>query len=170
MKFLHSHRQDLSPTFIAGLVMLMIASLLLGVTLYLQHKQPQTLLQTPFKIGQVVTLGSATFKINGVSYSDGKPGFPAPASQHYLILDVSVTNISEKPINIFPASDMYLKRSTGEVAYLTPFALDQPFRAGELSPGEAIRGEISYVTPKDSTFKFYVDSIYSGGVVPFALQ
>ena len=170
MKFLNTNHKDIAPTFIAGIVMLGLATILLGITLYLQHKIPSSSIQTPFKIGQAVTLGSATFKINGVSYSDGKPGFPAPASQHYLIVDCTITNITDKPINVFPASDIYLKRSSGEVAYLTPFALDQPFRAGELSPGETIRGEISYVTPKNASFKLYIDSIYSGGVIPFELQ
>ncbi len=160
-----------AATYTAGLIMLGLAAILLTLTLFTQHQNRRTSPpQTAYANGQLVAMGSAAVKINRVTYSEGKATFPIPPGQHYVIVDLSVANTSDKPINILPASDIYLKTATGEVSYLTPYELNQPFRAGELLPGETIRGQISYAASKTAPTKLYVDGIWSGGVIPFSLR
>jgi len=151
--------------------MLSLSIVLLATALFVQH-QPRraSVAQNPYPNGQAVTMGSVSMKINNVTYSDGKKSFPIPPDQHYVIVDLSVTNVSDRPVNILPGSDIYLKKDSGEVSYLTPFELDEPFHAGELSPGETVRGQISYAAGKTAKYKLFVDGIWSGGVIPFSLR
>jgi hypothetical protein len=126
--------------------------------------------QKPFNANQNITLGSATVSVGHINYSAGSPGFSAPSDKHYLILDFTVRNNSDKPINVLPTTDTYVKDTAGRVVYVTPFALSKPFHAGELSPGEQVTGQLSYLVPKNAVETFYVDAIWSGGVLPVAVK
>jgi hypothetical protein len=172
MKLFHFavHKRS-NATYIAGLAMLGLSTVLLATAVYIQH-QPRrgSVPQTAYANGQTVSMGSVSLKINRVTTSNGNPAFPSPPGQHYVVVDLSVTNLSDQPINILPGTDIYLKTTTGEVSYLTPYVLDQPFHSGELSPGETVRGQISYAAGKTAQYKLYVDAIWSGGVIPFSLR
>lgn len=122
---------------------------------------------TPFKVGQTVRMGVVSISIQKVAYTKGQKSFTAPPGMHYAIVNLKLTNHSEKPIFIAPASDTYFKEVNGRVAYLTPYSLDNPFRAGELSPGETISGDLSYLVNQQSASKYYVDAVWSGGVLSF---
>lgn len=124
---------------------------------------------TPIAVGQIISQGAVQLKVDHVTTSDGSGSFTAPSDKHYVILELSVTNNSDSPIHILPTSDTYLKTSDGNVSYVTPFALDQPFRAGELLPGETIKGQLSYQAERQKPQTLYVDAIWSGGVIPLSL-
>jgi hypothetical protein len=122
------------------------------------------------KIGTPVTMGVSTMELTKVSFSDGQPGFTAPEGKHYVIVDLLIKNNADHPINVLPSSDTYIKNEAGKVSYLTPFVVDQPFRAGGLLPGEQIKGQLSYLVDKTVSLKLFIDSIWSGGVVSFKIQ
>ncbi len=160
--------------FLASLVILFLALCTLGMALYVQHHTPQHILvETPsagHAIGQNITQGEASIKVTSIKTSQGQPGFTAPEHKHYVIVTMHITNNVDHPIDVFPSSDMYIKDSAGRVGYLTPFALSNPFHAGALLPGESVQGELSFVVPDRGRVKLYVDSIWSGGVVPYKVQ
>lgn len=126
--------------------------------------------QMPYAIGRVINQGAVTFTVNSVVYRPGSGSFTAPAGSRYAIIEIAVTNRSDAPVQVLPSSDIYLKTASGDVAYLTPYTLDRPFRAGELPPGETIKGELSYLVSEQQTYGLYVDGGWSGGVLPFSLS
>ena len=126
--------------------------------------------QVPLRPGHKINMGSATMTVGSINYNNGSGHFAAPNDRHYLILNLTVKNYGEKPIHVLPSSDTYIKDTEGNVTYLTPYAVEHPFRAGELSPGEQITGQLSFLVPKTAKLTFYIDSIWSGGVIPIAIK
>lgn len=163
-----------SRTTIASIVLLFISTLTLLYTVlyYRQHRDivVSTLPQTPIKIDQPISIGVVSLKVSDVKTSNGVGPFVAPEDKEYILLTLTVKNRSDKPIQVLPSTDTYVKDQAGNVSYLTPFALEAPLRAGELLPGEVIKGDVSYMVDKSSTNKFYVDASWSGAVIPFSLN
>jgi hypothetical protein len=176
--FLHSSESSERQgqlLFWAGLGLCLLACFLLLLALRAErnaatsYNRPVSV-QKPFSIGQTIRMGSASVKVSDVTFGGTQATSTAPAGKQYLVLQLTVQNFSDKPINVMPASDMYVKNSTGQVSYLTPYRLKSPFRAGELPPGEKISGQLSYLVDTNQNAQFYIDSIWSGGVVPIALR
>jgi hypothetical protein len=159
---------------LASLVILLFSIIVLGLSLKTQHDTRRLYgfsanQSTPFKIGQQVNMGAVGISVKKVSYPSGQKPFIPPSGKQYAVITLDIKNRTDKPINIAPASDTYIKDSSGNVSYLTPYALGNPFRAGELPPGEEIVGDLSYLVPKTAQNKFYIDAIWSGGVLSFRL-
>ncbi len=161
--------------FYSAIIVLVLSFVVLGFAVHSEQRsrgnvQRSAEQQTAFHSGQAISLGSATMRISNLTYSDGSGHFIAPAGKHYLIVDLTVKNYSDAPINVLPSNDTYVKDSAGRVVYLTPYEVSQPFRAGELLPGETITGQLSYLVPKSGQLNYYIDAIWSGGVVPIKVQ
>lgn len=159
--------------FIVCVGLLALSSVLLVVALGAESRTTANLArtaarQTPFALGQDINTGSATIKLSNPSYSDGAGPFAAPAGKHYLILDFSVKNYSATTINVLPGADTYVKGADNHPLYLAPFTLTEPFRPGGLAPGETMVGQLSYLVPISGNVTFYLDSIWSGRVIPVA--
>lgn len=159
--------------FYISIALLATSCLLLGLALWAEYRaallQPVQS-QAPFSLEQEITSGSATMKLSEPTYAVGTGRFAAPEDKHYLIMNFSVKNNSDKSINVMPASDTYVKADDGTLTYLTPYMLREPLRSGELLPGETIKGQLSFLISKTKSVKFYVDSIWSGRVIPIATK
>lgn len=158
--------------FYASIVLFLLAGCML-IAAYIQEQPPtqkEANPQQPYSAGVTIKQGSVAMTISDLHYDNGNGVFTAPADKHYLIFTFTVKNRSDRQVNVLPSSDTYVKTTAGKVIYLTPFTLDNPFRAGELPPGEQIQGQLSYLVPKNETSKFFVDAIWSGGVIPFAIK
>lgn len=151
---------------------LTLSVVLLIASLAVQSAKPAVTAnpKAPYTAGQLVSGGSASLKIENVEFKEGQPGFAATADKRYLVLDFSVSNHSQQPINVLAVNDTYVKDTAGNVVYLTPYALERPFHSGELPAGESVRGQLSFLVPHSGSLKFYVDAIWSGGVIPFTIQ
>lgn len=125
---------------------------------------------TGFQTDTPITQGLVTTRISNVRYNNGAKPFTAPADKQYIIVNLEVINRGDAPVQVLPSSDTYIKDDKGNVVYLTPLTLDDPFRAGELLPGEQINGDLSYLVPKDGDLKLYVDAKWSGGVIPITIK
>lgn len=158
--------------FIISVCFFLVSVIFLSMALVVQYNTQKPLVapSAGFAVNTPVTMGLVSMTINKISFSDSKPGFRAPADKHYAIVDLTVKNLADRPLDILPSSDTYMKDTTGVVSYMTPFRLEDPFRAGKLLPGESISGELSFIISKSAGVKLYVDSIWSGGVVPFKVQ
>lgn len=157
--------------FLLNLAVLALSIIFLCVSLSIQHSNSDAV--APFggySQGVSVSAGSALMRVDSVYSTNGTSIFSSPPDKHYLIVALSIKNTSAKPINVFPSSDSYIKDASGNVTFLTPYDLKQPFRAGELLPGEQIKGQLSYLVFKKGSLKLYLDGIWSGGVVPFVVQ
>lgn len=160
--------------FMASVVLFIISIVLLAtsfIVLKRKDRQPQSAQpQKSVQVGREITSGDVAIKIVDFQVNHGEGRFTAPVGKEYIIIKIDIKNRSDHPINILPINDTYLKDSTGNVYYEAPYTLDSPFRSGELSPGEEIRGDLSYLVPMDTSLKYYVDAIWSGSVVSFLLK
>lgn len=156
--------------FLGSLVMLIVSLTLVTIALAIQHSD-NTLrvshVQAPFHANQSVTMGSAVLSVGTPRYDTGSNVFAAPSGSRYMVIDLTVKNISDKPIQVMPSTDVYAKDAAGHVVYLTPFVLAHPFHAGELLPGDTVTGQLSFLVQKSAPYNIYVDGAWSGGVLPF---
>lgn len=156
--------------FIAACVLCIVSAVMLLISFQLAPRTTQRTSYAGLKLNTPVTTSVATVTVLSRRTSQGSGMYAAPAGKHYEIINVNVENRHAVPIMVAPASDTYLKTTSGEVVYLSPVALDNPFRSGQLLPGETISGELSYLIDNAKTYKFYIDSDWSGGVLPFLLN
>ncbi len=154
--------------FVSSLVLFAVSVILLTAALYagVPHKTRQAVYQA----GSEVVNGQAKFSINNLTYSDGTSRFTAPPNKHYVIFDFTVENTSDKPITILPANDTYMKNQEGVVSFLTPYGLENPFRAGDLLPHEKITGQLSYLVDMNESQKLYIDAVWSGALIAIAIN
>lgn len=159
--------------FLMSLGVLVVSFGLLVTTLIIQLKSEQAKVLKPgfaYSQNQDISSGDVTVKVSNVSFDDGKSPLTAPSGKHYVVLDLSVTNRSDKPIQVLPSSDTYLKNKVGDISFLSPFTLSQPFRAGELGPSETIHGQLSYLVSKTDTVSMIIDAKWSGSAIPIQIQ
>lgn len=154
-------------------LLLVAAVTLLLATITLQHNQyvaTHAVPSTPHAVNQTFKAGNSEITVRNVSYTDGTMPFIAPENKHYVIFDIKIKNISLKPIQVLPSSDMYMKDTSGTVSLLSPYSLTDPFRAGELASGEAIHGQLSYLIAKKGEVKLFIDAKWSGAAQPVLIQ
>lgn len=101
-----------------------------------------------FKVGDTVTVGS-TWKavVNSVKTDDGGQYSALKAGDTYLVVDISLTNLSSKEQNISSALNFTLQDSTGQkynegIDSNAGATLD-----GKVSVGSPLRGVIAYEVP-----------------------
>jgi hypothetical protein len=168
--------KDTEKMYFASIAMIILSFVVLGIALASNTKNTvnssstKVQSQRPFEIGEVFTSGQVKLQVSAVDFSAGTQPFIAPETMQYAVVRLHITNQSDHPINILPTTDTYIKSADGTVSYLSPFGLKDPFRGGELLPGESVQGELSYLIKKDQPSKFYIDSIWSGAVIPVKLN
>lgn len=156
---------------IVTLLLAIVSIFALCASLFIyQASKPKVYEYGIYKTGTPISAGLATVTINSINYDQGSSVFKAPAGKHYIVLDTTFKNNSDKSISIFPSTQTYLKDNSGHVYYLSPSTLEDPFKAGELLPNDIITGQLSYLVPVGSNYTFYIDSIWSGGVVSARLN
>ena len=161
--------------FFFSLVVLALSLLILLYAIFWSAKESSNIVvsasvQQPVPVVSTISMGVVDMKVQKVSFQAGQKPFVAPPGKQYAVVSFEIKNRSDKPIQISPTTDMYVKSASGDVSYITPYAVTQPFRAGQLLPGETIRGDLSYLVRIPGQSKFYIDAIWSGGVIPFAMN
>ncbi len=154
--------------FVAAIVMTVVSAILLLSAYAIRYGESGYYEGVP--LGQAIRQGSAEVTLDSVEYKTGSKSFQAPKNMKYLVATMTVTNVSDRPIFVAPSSDMYVKTSAGDVSYLSPVALDHPFKSGEILPGEKTKGELSFAVNPELQQKLYVESDWSGGTVSYTLQ
>jgi len=118
-----------------------------------------------FKVGQVVTVGNTwQVTVNSAKTSEGEQFITPTADHHYLILDVTLKNISSQEQNVSSALNFTLQDSTGQKYTETILPSKTP-PDGKVEAGSLLRGQLSYEVPtsqKTFTFSFQAN-IISGG-------
>lgn len=152
------------------LIMLGASLFLVSISLFIyQASKPKVYEYGIYQMGTPIVAGNVQATINSVRFEQGAGPMTAPAGKQYLVLDVTVTNTSDSTVSVLPSTSTYIKTTDGNIYYLTPYALEQPFRAGDLKAGDKITGELSYLVPKNTSYTMYIDSVWSKGVVSVRL-
>ncbi|MCA9327463.1 DUF4352 domain-containing protein [Candidatus Saccharibacteria bacterium] len=121
-------------------------------------------------VGKSISVGSSTLTVDKVTTKTGSQPFVAPEGHEYLVVTLTVRNNGEKPFSVLPTTDTYVKESDGTVDYPAPFTLEKPFHSGIVLPGESTKGELSYLVPKSSAYKLYVEADWTSTAVPFMVK
>jgi hypothetical protein len=108
--------------------------------------------------------------VSNIQHKSGSGRFTAPSGYEYLVLTLSIRNNGEKPFDVFPMTDTYIKSASGKISYVTAYDLVNPFHSGSILPGESTMGELSYLIPKNASYKYYIEASWSGGAIPFMVQ
>lgn len=159
--------------FYGAVLLLLITIMLLAFTLNVQRSNAGFVNAQPGKsyvINQTIHSGEVIMSIQSVRFEQGTKPFSAPVGKRYAVVDFWVKNISDAPIQVLPSTDTYMKNVAGDVSYLSPLPLEHAFRAGEIAPGEAIHGDLSYLVDTSDTVKLFVDARWSGIAVPILIQ
>jgi hypothetical protein len=171
-KALHSKISSIKTNhlFLVSVVVLLLSIVLLATSLWIQHNTAYLAPVKGYPQNVKVSAGEVAVRVDSVSTTSGSGIFKAPSNQQYIIVGITIRNITQKPINVFPSTDIYLKDPNGNITSLSIYNLDHPYRAGELLPGDQVSGQLSYLVSKGIEQKLYVDGIWSGGILVFDVQ
>ncbi|MBN2554312.1 MAG: DUF4352 domain-containing protein [Anaerolineales bacterium] len=126
------------------------------------ERLPGEITQEVFQIGDAVALGELEYIVNAASFSDGGEFNRPEAGMQYLIVDVSITNLSEASIQFSSLIQISVRDETGQIY---PEHLGGTIAAGgdspngEIVPGETIRGQMGFQVPLEmDDFLLVIDS------------
>lgn len=129
---------------------------------------PTTAPTKHFKVGDTVKVGSVwQMKINSVKTSQGQDFSTPKAGNVFLLIDVSLTNISSQEQNISSALNFTLRDSTGQTITETVTSFTTP-PDGKVAAGSPIRGTLAFEVPtsqKTFTLAFEASLIDSGQTI-----
>lgn len=118
-----------------------------------------------FKVGDQVKVGDTfVVTINSVKTSTGNNLDKPKSGNVYLLVDVTIKNVSDKEQNISSLLMCGLKDSTGQ-KYEETIISDATAPDGKVEAGDVLRGKIPYEVPKSQhnfTFSFEADAFSSG--------
>lgn len=121
-----------------------------------------------FKVGQKVKIGDVFEQVvNSVKISNGDDMNQPKSGMHYLLVDVSLTNVSQKEQNISSLAMWDLRDSSGQQYTEAITSFSKP-PDGKLEAGAPLRGVIAYEVPtleKKFTLSFQADMLASGQTV-----
>jgi uncharacterized protein DUF4352 len=118
-----------------------------------------------FKVGDQVKVGDTYIvTVNSFKTNPGDDVFQPKAGNMFVVVDVSIKNVSSQEQNLSSLLQFDLKDSTGQ-KYTETIVSNTTPPDGKLAAGDIVKGQIAYEVPKtqhDFTFSFEAD-IVSGG-------
>ena len=118
-----------------------------------------------FKVGDQVKVGDTyVVTVNSVKTSNGDDFSKPKSGNTFLIVDVSIKNVSSKEQNLSSLLQFTLKDSSGQ-KYDETFTSGATAPDGKLAAGDVVKGQIPYEVPTAQhsfTLAFEADIISSG--------
>jgi hypothetical protein len=113
-----------------------------------------------YMVGQTADQGSYLLEVTKLQIDPtGAPPFVPGNGNEYYVLGLRIKNLSAKPMQLAPVVQTYLRDQSGTSYQLAPAALENPFAAGPLAPGEERAGQLSYDVQKTATdMRFLFDT------------
>jgi len=158
---------------VISIVMLIIGMGTLGVGVYLIQRADQTApatTQAPpaaprtTALGQTFTTQAYSLQLSGLKYdSTGDDTYKPAAGDEFVIMTLTVKNMTDQDLQFLPVLQTYLKDSSGQSYSLAPAPLDNPIESGSILPGDTISGQVSYEVPIGKRdINLYFDSGWPG--------
>ncbi|MCB0037575.1 MAG: DUF4352 domain-containing protein, partial [Anaerolineales bacterium] len=127
--------------------------------------------QKKFAIGDIIEIGDLVLTVNEVRYQTGDDFNQPDEGQQFLVVDLTIENVSSETQSVSTLAQMSLKDETGQtydVDLMAMVAADGSAPEGEFALGETIRGPVAFQVPSDAaglTFEFDADLFGSGKVL-----
>jgi hypothetical protein len=109
--------------------------------------------QTHFKVGQQVKVGSTwLIVVNSVKTSTGDDVFQPASGNIYVVVDVTLKNLSNQPQDVSSVASFTFKDATGQ-EYTESFTDIGKPPDGTIAPADLLRGQLVYeVSASQKTF------------------
>lgn len=121
-----------------------------------------------FKVGDQVKVGSTYIvTINSVARNSGNDIDQPKAGDNYLVVDVTVKNVSSQEQDLSSILQFTLKDASGQ-KYDETFISNATAPDGKIEPGDQVRGQLPYEVPtaqKTFTLAFESDITSSGETI-----
>lgn len=121
-----------------------------------------------FKVGDQVKVGDTyVVTVNSVTTSNGDDFMKPKSGNTFLIVDVSIKNVSSKEQNLSSLLQFTLKDSSGQ-KYDETFVTGATAPDGKLAAGDVVKGQIPYevsASQHSFTLAFEADIISSGQTI-----
>lgn len=121
-----------------------------------------------FKVGDQVKVGDTfVVTVNSVKTSDGDDFSKPKSGNTFLVVDVSIKNVSSKEQNLSSLLQFTLKDSAGQ-KYSETILVGATPPDGKLAAGDIVKGQIAYevsAAQHSFTLSFVADIISSGQTV-----
>lgn len=115
--------------------------------------------QQTHNVGDVIAMGETTITVNEITYPAGTEFTKPDEGKKFLVVDLTIENKSAEAINISTMLQMWLKDPSGQkytVDIMASVASGGTSPDGEISPGEKVRGQVSFQVPADATGLVFV--------------
>ena len=126
---------------------------------------------TTFSIGETATNGTWSVTVNSVQTNKGDQIFTPASGDTFLVVDVTVSNLSSTPQLVSSVASFTLKDSTGQ-AYNEKFTdIGKPLD-GTIQPGDKLRGQLVYeVATSQRAFEFqFQGSLFDGNAATWNIS
>ena len=160
-----SYKQNVGLRFILCLVAGLVAG---GLAFNLmQERQQFGTTVRKYIPGKTYSNSNYDVRIDSVSRSSGEKGSLNPGDgKTYLIVNLYVKNKTNKILPLYPVTQTYIKDSKGQTFSIGPAIVKQPFLAGDLQPGDQIKGELAYIVPNTvQDLQFYFEGLSSSPLI-----
>ena len=130
--------------------------------------------QQTYNVGDVIAMGTTNITINEVLYPAGDQFNQPNAGFKFLVVDITIENLSATAISVSTLLQMSVKDSSSQkydVDLMASVASGGTTPDGELAPGEKLRGQVGFQVPANATglvFVFDAD-VWGSGKVFIAL-
>lgn len=162
-------KKQVQSALIIGAILCIIGGMLAGMAslmLIRNRTDFNDKIQT-YKAGKTISSRDYDVRIDSVTRGNGEKGSLNPGEgRTYLIVTLYVKNKTSKVLPLYPVSQTYIKDSQGQTYSIGPAMVKQPFLAGDLAPGDQIKGEIAYEIPSNITKPlFYFEGLSSSPII-----
>jgi hypothetical protein len=126
--------------------------------------------QQTYNVGDVIAMGTTNITVNEVLYPIGDEFNKPNAGFKFLVVDLTIENLSTTAISVSTLLQMSVKDSSSQkydVDFMASVASGGSSPDGEIAPGEKLRGQVGFQVPVDATglvFVFDADVWGSGKV------
>jgi hypothetical protein len=130
--------------------------------------------QQTYNIGDVIAMGTTNVTVNEVLYPAGDEFNKPNAGFKFLVVDLTIENLSTTAISVSSLLQMSVKDSSSQkydVDLMASVASGGSSPEGEIAPGEKLRGQVGFQVPENATglvFVFDAD-VWGTGKVFIAL-
>lgn len=115
--------------------------------------------QQTFNVGDVIAMGTTNVTVNEVLYPSGDQFNQPNAGFKFLVVDLTIENLSASAISVSTLLQMSVKDSSSQkynVDLMASVASGGSSPDGEIAPGEKLRGQVGFQVPLDGTGLVFV--------------
>jgi hypothetical protein len=126
--------------------------------------------QQTYNVGNVIAMGTTNITVNEVLYPTGDEFNKPNAGFKFLVVDLTIENLSATAISVSSLLQMSVKDSSSQkydVDLMASVASGGSSPEGEIAPGEKLRGQVGFQIPESAAglvFVFDADVWGSGKV------